>query len=385
MKKIIMSFVFLSGITLQANIVTDSLAQYRGHKAYSLGNFKKAEQEYLKLLSHDPYDPQANYNIGVCLYQQKKHEEAEHYFDRSAQHAKEKSKLQEQALFNQADALVKQHKMEPAVQLYEKVLKINPDNKDAWHNFAIVKTMLEQQKQQKQDQQNNDKQQKQDKQHKKDNEKSSSSKDQESSYQKSKDQEQASQDQQNESQKDKQRSDSGTSEHDKKTSKQDSEKSKQEQQSKDKNQKNGQDDSKGQQGHKQEQQKQQEQEQEKSKKNIADGLEKSPEKQTKSDVAQGKNEKEKNDQQHKKSLEKTDEKQNNKSEYAGKENEQEAAALKDELADDLLSKAGDDQRLDKRSMHIMQIMEDDEKNIQKQLLKMNVTKQGAKNHGQKNW
>lgn len=376
MKKFLIVFICMFGVSVKANIISDSLTQYRGHQAYSLGNFKKAEQEYLKLLAHDPYNAQANYNMGVCLYQQKKHEEAEHYFARSVHHAGEKSKLQEQALFNQADALVKQNKLQPALELYEKVLKINPENKDAQNNLAVVKNMIEQQKKQ---QQGDDNQQQQDKQQKKNDEKSSKSKNQ-----KSKDQGQSSENQSDQSQDDQQQSDSDKSEHDKKSSIKDSEESKQEQQSKNKQQENAQNDNKGKQGRNQEQQKQQEQQQEKTK-NSADGLEKSSEKKDKKNGVQGKNEQEKNDEHDKESSEKLDKEHKKTLGHDGKEEEKEAVFLKDELADDLLSKAGDDKRLDKRSMQIMQIMEDDEKNIQKQLLKMNVTKQGAKNHGQKNW
>ena len=48
-------------------------------------------------------------------------------------------------------------------------------------------------------------------------------------------------------------------------------------------------------------------------------------------------------------------------------------------------KPQDDERLDKRAAMILQKMNEQEKHVQKELLKLNAAKQGASNYGQKNW
>ena len=59
-------------------------------------------------------------------------------------------------------------------------------------------------------------------------------------------------------------------------------------------------------------------------------------------------------------------------------------SLNDELAE-LVNPDDKDDRLNKTSASLMQKMKEHEDHIQKQLLKMNVSKHGAAKHGQKNW
>ena len=61
------------------------------------------------------------------------------------------------------------------------------------------------------------------------------------------------------------------------------------------------------------------------------------------------------------------------------------ASLADQYAQEMMTEPGSDERLDKQSVQLMQKLQDQEDYVQKQLLKMNVSKQGASNYGQKNW
>ena len=87
------------------------------------------------------------------------------------------------------------------------------------------------------------------------------------------------------------------------------------------------------------------------------------------------------------SKEKKEEKQKGQSQEQKKseKNKEQEVGLSDKYAAEVDSKIQDDKRLDSRASYVLAKMQEQEENIQKQLLKMNVSKQGALNHGQKNW
>ncbi len=107
-------------------------------------------------------------------------------------------------LYNQANALAKQHKLEEALEKYNEVLNKAPNHEDARHNKALVEKILEQQKQeqQNQDQQNQD-QQNQDQQNQDQQNQDQQNQDQQNQDQQNQDQQnqdQQNQDQQNQDQ-----------------------------------------------------------------------------------------------------------------------------------------------------------------------------------------
>jgi Ca-activated chloride channel homolog len=311
------------------NLFSNSLTQKKAYDAYVSGDFKQAESNYVKLLADNPYDAQNNYNLGNVLHKQKKFDDAEHYFHRAIEHAQPKSALQEQALFNRGNNFVQQKKLDDAIKDYKEVLKINPDNQSAKKNLEAVQQMKKEQKKQDQ-QQSKDKNQKNSKQ---DQEQQSNNNSDSKSSDTPKDQTQNQQNRNNTESKQQDRDD-----HDK------------------------------------------QQEQEEKKKEQEKGLEKTKKQKSKS----GTDERQKQEQQadHKKSSQTKDSKESTTSNGVGKETE---TNLDDAYAQDLMTKPSDDERLEKRSAMLLEKLDDYEKNIQKKLLQMNVTKQGVQKHGQKNW
>lgn len=323
--------------------VKNSLGQYRAHDAYEKKDFTTAAKEYAQLLADNEYDPLVNYNLGVSLYQQKKYQDAQNYFDRAVTRAPEQSLLQEQALFNRANSLVQQNKLQDALTDYKKVLQINPSNQNALKNLKIVEDMLKQPP--------------------------------EKNKQKNKDQKKQDQDKS----KDKQQNGSGSNSdegdqnsEDEKTSDQDSQQKKNQA---DQQQNKGNRNDKDQQRNQQNQQETKDQTKEEQEK----GLQKSQEKET--DASQQQTGQKTKDNQHESSLQKSDTKESSDSESIGKE----GVSLDDAYAEKIMQGAKDDDRLDAHSIALLEKLDDYEKNIQKQLLQMNVTKQGAKQYGQKNW
>lgn len=358
---------------VQPNFIVDAWRQYQAYNAYDVGNYEQAGIVYTKLLQNDPYDAQVNYNMGLVFYKQKKHEMASHYFDRAVGHSKNSSLLKEQALFNLGNAYVEQKKLYEAMGSYSKVLELNSKNDKARHNLEYVKQLLQEQQKDQQDKNNqsqNDSknQQNSDTNQQQDSSKSNSKKSQTDSSKNQKDQKPDQQQPDGSGQEHEQNQDSG-------------------QQSKDsspaKNQQ-GKDDLP-------------------SKEDVADNLQKANDRKSLDKDSNGTSKKETpsqgKDQQSsaqdiaskkgdskdgnpfKDGIEKSKESQSE----GGSKGIQQDSQLQDLYASQMEQNPETDERLDKRAVMVMQQMQQQEDRVQKQLLKMNVSKSGAFGYGQKNW
>ncbi len=334
----------------KSSSIFNSLAEKRAHDAYQLGDFAQAASIYTKLLASSPYDAQNNYNLGCVLHKQKKYDDAQNYFNRAIESAKPDSKLQEQALFNRGNNFAALKKYDDAIADYKKVLKINPENVSAKKNLKACEQMKKEQKKQDQQQQKD---------------KNKDQKDQQ-------DQNSSNQDSLNQNSSD--GSDQDQSSNDQSTDSKKEPKGKQKKQGKNKSQDQQGDTEKDSQEKEEGDQKQE------------DSLQKSK-KQKPEDKQTGKEQKQQ-EMEHEKSSQKSkqEQKQSTKFGQNGKEEaELQKPELQDAYAQEMMGKPSDDHRLDKRSAMLLDKLDDYEKNIQKKLLQMNVTKQGAQKHGQKNW
>ncbi|MCX5923457.1 MAG: hypothetical protein NTU89_02720 [Candidatus Dependentiae bacterium] len=334
MKNFILLMMLFVANSMNASMITDNAWKFLANAAYHTNDFQGAQVHYSKILEKNPYDPETNYNLGLTSLKQMKHDTALNYFTRAAKHAQKNSQLQEQAFFNQGNTLVGLNKLQESLKSYQQVLAINQKNDRAKQNIEVVKKMLEQKKEQNNDQNKND-----------DQNKDSDSKDQKSDKKNEKSNNDDSKDQ-----------DSKDQNSDKLDDKKEQEKTKQEKEKEEQNQKDR-------------DQKDQNSDQNKTKEQSADQLEKS------------KQQKEKQDDSLKKSQEKKDDPKND---TLKEEESTQEESLNDELAE-LVNPDDKDDRLNKTSASLMQKMKDHEDHIQKQLLKMNVSKHGAAKHGQKNW
>jgi len=151
-----------------------------GNKEYKTENFSEAEANYKKALDIKNNMPEATFNLGDAVYQQKRYDDAVKQFQLSAQTNPDPA-VKAKAYHNLGNTYLEQKKWEEAVKAYKSALKINPNDADTKYNLAYANAMLQKnkggggqdnknqdQKDQKQKDQKDKQQQNQDKQDQKD-------------------------------------------------------------------------------------------------------------------------------------------------------------------------------------------------------------------------
>lgn len=190
------SFVFLLSVVYsllsaaQLNSLSTSQEKKEtrnGNKQFDKGIYTDAEASYKKALDKKNNMPEATFNLGDAVYEQKRYDEAAKQFQLSAQTNSDKT-IKAKAYHNLGNTFLEQQKWEDAAKAYKEALKSNPKDADTKYNLAYANAMLIQQKNQ--DKQNKDnKDKKDDKKDKKD-DKKDQNKDQQSKNQDKKEQQQ---------------------------------------------------------------------------------------------------------------------------------------------------------------------------------------------------
>lgn len=147
---ILISFFLLTGSPARGS---------EGESAYETGNYLKASEYYQVLLEKDPDNPQLLFNSGAVAYKNNLLQEAAENFEKTL--VTDDVTLQEKAYYNLGNvhyrkgeealnsdqqATIKQ--WEQSLKSYQGALSLNPDNQDAQYNHDIVKSRLDQIKQQ---------------------------------------------------------------------------------------------------------------------------------------------------------------------------------------------------------------------------------------------
>jgi Ca-activated chloride channel family protein len=165
------AFCFLSSVAQLNSLSTapDKKETRNGNKQFDKGVYTDAEASYKKALDKKNNMPEATFNLGDAVYQQKRYDEAAKQFQLSAQTNTDKT-VKAKAYHNLGNTFLEQQKWEDAAKAYKEALKNNPKDADTKYNLAYANTMLIQQKNQ--DKQNTDnKDKKDDKKDKKDDKK----------------------------------------------------------------------------------------------------------------------------------------------------------------------------------------------------------------------
>ncbi len=163
----------------------------QGNKLFKKGNIVDAEVAYRKAQEKNERNPQANYNLGSALLQQRKDSAAISHLERAAK--LETNPMRRAQAYHNMGVICQQRQMfGEAIEAYKEALRNNPTDHATRYNLELCKR---QQKQQQQDQQNQ--QQKQQQQQDKDKDKQDQQKQQE---QQQKEQQQKQQQQQQEKQ-----------------------------------------------------------------------------------------------------------------------------------------------------------------------------------------
>lgn len=134
-------------------------------KNYERGKFSQARSEFERLARKSPDDSRLRYNAGTAAFQAEDYDTALKHFNQTL--SARDLKLQEQSYYNlgnthfrlgekSSDPKGKQEQWEQAIHQYESALKLNTNDVDAKFNMDVVKTKLEELKQQQQQQNEQD-------------------------------------------------------------------------------------------------------------------------------------------------------------------------------------------------------------------------------------
>jgi Ca-activated chloride channel homolog len=123
-----------------------------GNKLYADSSYNEAEMQYRKSLETDQDYFNASFNLADAVYKQERYEESSALFDALKDNAPTETDLAK-VYHNLGNSLVKEQKLEEAIDAYKSSLRINPKDKDTRHNLAITH---KQKQQQQQEQENKD-------------------------------------------------------------------------------------------------------------------------------------------------------------------------------------------------------------------------------------
>lgn len=115
-----------------------------GNKEFMKNSYADAEASYKKALDKKNNMPEAIFNLGDAVYQQKRYEEAAKQFQLSAQTNPDVS-VQAKAYHNLGNTFLEQQKWADAVKAYKSALKLNSKDTDTKYNLAYANAMLQQQ------------------------------------------------------------------------------------------------------------------------------------------------------------------------------------------------------------------------------------------------
>ncbi len=157
-------------VSLAAPARADSLYESvkQGKSAYQDGQYEKALKHFIDAQLKDPENPFLYYNIGNAYYKNQEFVEAATQYKSALEQAGEKGNesLKKDILYNLGNTSFKQGDFKGAIEYYEKVLKIDENDRQAEDNLELAQKALKRQKERQQKQKQRQKQQRQDRQDK---------------------------------------------------------------------------------------------------------------------------------------------------------------------------------------------------------------------------
>jgi Ca-activated chloride channel family protein len=161
MKNILFILSFLMSIASFAQNKKSFLRD--GNELYADSSFNEAEMQYRKSLEKDQDYFNASFNLADAIYKQERYEESSGLFNALVDDAPTETELAK-VYHNLGNSLVKEQKLEEAIDAYKSALRINPNDKDTRHNLALSTQQKQQQEQENKDENKDNKdEQKEDK------------------------------------------------------------------------------------------------------------------------------------------------------------------------------------------------------------------------------
>ncbi|MCY7410755.1 MAG: tetratricopeptide repeat protein, partial [Chitinophagales bacterium] len=113
-----------------------------GNKNFESANYTEAETDYKKALDIKNNMPEATFNLGDAVYNQKRYDDAQKQFQLSAQ-TNANDEVKAKAYHNIGNTFLELKKWDEAVKAYKSALKINPADEDSKYNLAYANAMLQ--------------------------------------------------------------------------------------------------------------------------------------------------------------------------------------------------------------------------------------------------
>jgi tetratricopeptide (TPR) repeat protein len=126
------------------SVQKEKAATRAGNSEFGKANYPEAESNYRKALELKNNMPEATFNLGDAVYEQKRFEEAGKQFQLSAQ-TNADAGVKAKAYHNLGNSLLQQKKWEDAIRAYKNALKLNPGDQDTKYNLAYANAMLQKQ------------------------------------------------------------------------------------------------------------------------------------------------------------------------------------------------------------------------------------------------
>ncbi len=157
-KKIVAACLLMVAVGVQAQ--TDRQYIRQGNKMFQRGDLEKAEVAYTKAVEKNDKNPQAHYNLGRVLQEQKKDSAAVEAYQRAGR--LETNPLRRSQAYHNMGVICQQGKLYgEAIEAYKQALRLNPADDATRYNLVLCKHQKQKQDQQKQEQQQEQNQQEQ--------------------------------------------------------------------------------------------------------------------------------------------------------------------------------------------------------------------------------
>ena len=116
-----------------------------GNSLYADSSYNEAEIQYRKSLEKDQDYFNASFNLADAVYKQERYSESSGLFDALKDNALTNKDLTK-VYHNLGNSLLKEQKLDGAIEAYKSALRINPDDDETRHNLASAKQQKQQQK-----------------------------------------------------------------------------------------------------------------------------------------------------------------------------------------------------------------------------------------------
>ena len=133
--------ILLSAINLFAQHPNSKIR--KGNTAYQDSAYSDAEQLYREALMKNQNSYEASFNMADAIYKQERYSEANSLFKALSEKTKDKTKKSSN-YHNLGNSLLKEQKIDEAIEAYKNALRNNPSDIDTKHNLAYAMRMKNQ-------------------------------------------------------------------------------------------------------------------------------------------------------------------------------------------------------------------------------------------------